>query len=107
MVLLQVFIHRNPTRITLIYNYVFIRRVFQYCINFQTSFKGCHRELFKNCHDVYACRHEGNVAPLLHPSNGPLLPPPPPVKKNEEKGGLGNMTAATLCFYALFNWLSK
>ena len=33
--------------------------------------------------------------------------PPPVKKKNEEKGGLGNMTAATLCFYALFNWLSK
>ena len=47
MGLLQVFIHRNPTRISLIYNYVFIRRVFQYCINFQTSFTGCHREFLK------------------------------------------------------------
>ena len=86
MVLLQVFIQRNPTRITLIYNYVFIRRVFHYCINFRTSFKGCHREFFKNCLDVYARRHEGNVAPLLHPSNGPLLPPLPVKKKKRGKG---------------------
>ena len=33
--------------------------------------------------------------------------PAPLKKKKEEKEGLGNMTAATLCFYALFNWLSK
>lgn len=32
---------------------------------------------------------------------------PPRKNKKEEKGGLGNMTAATLCFYALFNWLSE
>ena len=37
----------------------------------------------------------------------PYSPPPPRKIKKEEKGGLGNMTAATLCFYALFNWLSK
>ena len=85
MVLLQVFIHRNPTRITLIYNYVFIRRVFQYCINFQTSFKGCHREFFKNCLDVYARRHEAMLLLCCIQAMDPYSPPPPGKKKKGKR----------------------